>query len=822
MKFLLSMLMMSMTASLSWAQVSLTGSVLGNNSKSPIEGVVVRLPGLNMSDITDEEGKFEFKGVNAGTYTLLLRHISYDTKQMTLPLEENTVIKIVLDESTLMSDEVIITSTRASANMPVTYSNLEKEEISKLNNAQDIPYILNFTPSVVSTSDAGAGIGYSGIRIRGSDATRINVTINGIPLNDSESQGVFWVNTPDLASSTQSIQVQRGVGTSTNGAGAFGGTINLETTGKETEPQGTFTNTFGSFNTRRHTLSFGTGLIKDHWSIDGRFSKIKSDGYIDRASSDLDSYYFSGGYYSEKTMIKAIVFGGAEVTYQSWYGTPEAVLENDLEGIEAVIINNGLDEEQAENMRNAGRTFNWYLYDDQVDDYKQDHYQLHLSHRFNTSLTGTMALHYTYGRGFFEQFRRGDEFEDYGVDAPVIGDSTLSTTDLVRRRWLDNHFYGVTYSLQYQPASSLNVTLGGGWNYYDGDHFGEVIWSEVAVNLPKEFRYYDNTGTKEDFNTYLKAEYTLNDKLSMFGDIQYRMIDYQVQGIDNDLRPLDIDQQFHFFNPKFGATYNVNSNSSLYGSFAVANREPVRSDFIDSPELPEEETLRNVELGYRYTGKVSFEANAYLMDYKDQLVLTGELNDVGSALRRNVANSYRTGLELQARMALTNNLIWEVNSTFSRNKIDEFTEVIYDYGEAFDEFNIIENTYSNTDIAFSPEIVAASQLSWSFLRNIIGDDSFELTLLSKYVGDQFLDNTSNENRKISAYFVNDLRLRYVIQNTLFDQVSLIFLINNVFDEAYVSNGYTFGYQGGPDYVVRENYYYPQALRNYLITLAIDF
>ncbi len=827
MRFLFLMLFAGI-AQVASAQYSVTGTVTDATDQSPVEGANIQIPVLGKGVTTNSSGEFQLNGLSAGNYTILVTHISFQPREASVRVSEDTSLEVELTPSTLVADEVIVTSTRASENMPVTYTDLDKQEIEKLNNGQDLPYVLNFTPSLVTTSDAGAGVGYTGLRIRGSDATRINVTINGVPLNDSESQGVFWVDIPDIASSTNSLQVQRGVGTSTNGAGAFGASINLETNQRSEDAYGEFVNTAGSFNTIRNTLSFGTGLLNDHWTLDGRISRIKSDGYIDRASSDLDSYYFAAGYYGEKTMLKAIVFGGAEVTYQSWYGTPEAVLENDPEGIEEVIINNGLDEDQAENMRNAGRTFNWYLYENQVDDYKQDHYQLHLSHRFSKLLTGTMALHYTYGRGFYEQYRRDDDFADYGAEPAVIGNTTVESTDLIRRRWLDNDFYGTTFSLQYKANRNLNLTLGGAWNYYDGGHFGDVIWAEYATsfsgNLPfgKDYRYYDNTGEKEDFNVYLKADYALNDRLSVFGDLQYRMIDYQTYGIDNDLREIDVDEKYNFFNPKLGASYELNENSRVYASFAIANREPVRTDFIDSETNPEHETLRNVELGYRRSGRISFEANAYLMDYKNQLVLTGELNDVGSSLRENVDKSYRAGIELQLGVPVTDRLFWQVNGTFSRNKIDEFTEVIYDYGVAFDEFNIIENTYSNTDIAFSPGFIGASQLSWNFLQQVLGNDSFELSLLSKYVGKQYLDNTSQDSRSLDAYFTNDIRFRYVIRDIFLEEVSLTFLANNVFEEAYSSNGYTFGYQGGPDYVVRENYYYPQALRNYLLTLAIKF
>ncbi|MEJ2006100.1 MAG: TonB-dependent receptor, partial [Cyclobacteriaceae bacterium] len=497
------------------------------------------------------------------------------------------------------------------------------------------------------------------------------VTINGVPLNDSESQGVFWVNTPDIASSTQSIQVQRGVGTSTNGAAAFGATINLQTNHLEQDPYAEFINGVGSFSTRRHTFNFGTGLIRDHWAVDGRISRINSDGYIDRASSDLDSYYFSAGYYGKNTIVKGIIFGGNERTYQSWYGTPEAVLENDAEGIEEVIINNGLDEEQAENMRTAGRTFNWYLYPDQVDDYGQDHYQLHTSHRFSDKVTAQLTFHYTYGSGFFEQYERDADFGEYGIDPITIGDTTISSSDLIQRRWLDNHFYGTTFSLNINPDDATEIIFGGGWNNYDGDHFGQLLWSEYASgNVPKDYKYYDNTGKKRDLNAYVKAIRQLGVNWNVFIDLQYRGIQYSVDGVDNDQRLLDVSEEFSFFNPKLGFSYTLNEKSSLYASFAVANREPVRTDFIDNEEVPEPERLNNFEVGYRFRkGNLAFEANGYFMDYRNQLVLTGELNDVGSSLRRNVANSYRAGIELQAAIQVTSSISWQANATFSRNKI---------------------------------------------------------------------------------------------------------------------------------------------------------
>lgn len=793
---------------------SISGTVTDQNTGEPLVGATVRL-GDQVATATNYEGYFTFDRLEDSTYELKASYVGYESSIITVNGSKQGVA-ITLNPKPYMADEVIVSATRADNKTPITETTVNKEEIEKQNLGQDLPFLLNWTPSLVTTSDAGAGVGYTGLRIRGSDASRINVTINGVPLNDSESQGVFWVDIPDIASSTENIQVQRGVGTSTNGAGAFGGTINLQTNTLKRKGYGEVINAVGSYNTWRHTLGFGTGLMKGKWAIDGRVSKISSDGYIDRATSDLQSYYFSGGYYGDKTLIKAIVFGGKERTYQSWYGTPEAVLENDTEGIEAVIANNGLNAEQAQNIRTAGRTFNWYLYEDQVDDYAQDHYQLHISQQLLPELTGSVALHYTYGRGYYEQFRRDDDFSDYNLPNVTIGDSTISSTNLIRRRWLDNDFYGFTYSLNYNK-SNWSAILGGAYNQYRGGHFGEIIWAQYASSSFNEDRYYDNDGDKDDFNSYLKVNYAFNEELNAFVDLQYRNIQYRLGGIDSDLRTIGERAAYDFFNPKFGVNYILNSSSSIYGSFAMANREPVRTDFIDSPDRPQHETLRNVELGYKLLqSNLQFNANLYFMDYTNQLVLTGALNDVGSSLRDNVADSYRAGIELQAAWLITDQFRWNANLTLSQNKIKSFDEVIYDYGPAFDQYNEIVNTYKDTDIAYSPNVIAGSQFFFEPSKGL------EFGLLSKYVGKQYLDNTSNANRSIDAYFVNDFRATYNFKTSFIPEVRLSLLVNNLTNELYSSNGYTFGYQGGPDYVVRENYYYPQAERNFLMSLTLKF
>ncbi|ELR72643.1 Thiamin-regulated outer membrane receptor Omr1 [Fulvivirga imtechensis AK7] len=813
MKCLLLTALMLLTAFVSYGQFSVSGIVKDADTSEPLPGANIFLG--EKARATDNEGRFTFTSVSKGIYQLKVTYIGYNIYEQRLTLDDNKELQIVLKPDVFMADEVIVSATRATEKTPTTYTNVDKDEIEANNLGQDLPYLLNMTPSLVTTSDAGAGVGYTGLRIRGSDASRINVTINGIPLNDSESQGVYWVDIPDIASSTENIQIQRGVGTSTNGAGAFGGTINLQTNTKKEKAHGEVINSFGSYDTWRHTLGFGTGLINDRWTFNGRLSKITSDGYIDRATSDLNSYYLSGGYYGKNTLIKAIIFGGKERTYQSWYGTPEARLENDMEGMNVVADLNGFTPEQRANLLESGRTYNFYQYKNEVDDYQQDHYQLHLSQQITNAITAGLSFHYTYGRGFYEQFKEDDDFEDYGLPDVVVGGSTISSSDIIRRRWLDNDFYGVTYSFEYNEGK-WNVVLGGAYNKYVGDHFGEIIWAEYAVNSFIEDRYYDNTGHKDDFNTFIKANYQLNDRLNVFGDIQYRNIQYEVDGIDNDLRILAVDAAYDFFNPKFGLLYDLNSTSHLYASYSIANREPVRTDFIDSPEKPRHETLRNLEAGYRKQGSgYHIAANYYLMDYQNQLVLTGELNDVGSPLRTNVSESYRMGVELQGQLRLLDQLRWSANATFSRNKIGLFREVVYDYGADWDEFNVVETTHEDTDISFSPNIVAASQLTCLPFRGM------EISLLSKYVGKQYLDNTSNDNRAIEAYFVNDLRLRYTLYTSLIKEIGVTFQVNNIFDERYSSNGYTFGYRAG-DFIVRENYYYPQATTNFLASVTLKF
>lgn len=803
------------------AQRQLTGKVFDSKSNKAIIGVNVYIDNSLNASYTNILGEFTLSQIDKDEITLITSYIGYKTDTSQVNVAENESIVIYLNPQPYQTDEVLILGSRVSENAPATATNVSKQEIENNNLGQDLPYLLQQTPSMVTTSDAGSGVGYTGLRIRGTDASRINVTINGIPLNDSESHGVFWVNTPDFASSLNSIQIQRGVGTSTVGSGAFGASINLETNTLSTNPYGEINNSFGSFNTRKHTLKFGSGLINSRFALEGRLSSILSDGYIDRAESDLQSYYAAGTYYGEKTVIKAIAFGGKEVTYQSWYGTPESRLTNDVEAMKTHAINNGLTEAQTENLLNSGRTYNFYTYENQVDNYNQDHYQLHLSHEFNANLTINAALHYTRGFGFFEEFKEGESFADYGIAIDTLftpTNDTIIDTDLVRRRWLDNHFYGATYNALYSPNDKLKVNFGGGINQYINDHFGEVIYAQyVAESAPGE-NYYFSDATKNDANFYLKTEYALTEKANLLVDLQYRGIVYETKGTDNDLRDFSIDETFNFFNPKVGLNYEVNTTTSIYAFSGIANKEPTRADFIDqAPNTPKKdankpERLYNTELGAEHrTSKYKIAANLYYMYYQDQLVTTGQLNDVGSPLRQNVDDSYRLGIELQGGIIFNNQFSWKGNATFSRNRINEYTELIYDYTNGFD---IIEIEQKDIDIALSPSVILNSELSFTPIKDL------ELALISRYIGDQYLDNTSSEDKKLDAYFVNDFRLQYKLPIKGIEEIKLQVLVNNILSEEYSANGYTFSYIFGDR--ITENFFYPQALRNYLVGLSIKF
>jgi iron complex outermembrane receptor protein len=778
-----------------WAQNSLNGKVVDAQSNLPLVGASVWTETANRGTVTDANGLFTLSRLPNGNVEIRISYLGYETERVTVSVPFSGDLEVRLEPKDFLTEEFIVSATRASASTPTTFSNVDKSEIAKRNLGQDIPILLNFTPSVVSYSDAGAGVGYTGLRIRGSDQTRINATVNGIPLNDAESHGVFWVNMPDFASSVENIQIQRGVGTSTNGAATFGASLNFQTDTRRDEAYAELDNGFGSFNTWRHTVKAGTGLLNNRFAVDARLSKITSDGYVDRAFSDLSSWFVSGGYYGEKSVIKLVAFSGKEQTYQSWYGLPESKLKDD-------------------------RTYNFYTYDNETDNYQQDHYQLIYTGKVGSNWKTNLALHYTYGRGYYEQFRENDRFSRYNLPDVVVGDQVISRSDIIRRRWLDNDFYGFVGSVNYVSTDGkLDWIIGGGANRYDGGHFGEIIWARFAGNTNIRDRYYDNNAIKDDRNIYTKATYEIKPGLNLFGDLQLRGINYSFIGVNDDLRIVDGRADYTFFNPKFGFSYEK-GNQTWYASYAVANREPTRSDFTDNPitEVPRPERLNNVEAGVRTkAGSFSYNANFYYMGYLDQLILTGQINDVGAYIRENVAASYRAGIEVDGAYQLSGSWTLGGNIALSQNKIREFTEYIDDY--SVEDFRQETFTYTNTDIAFSPNVVGSAIIEYKPSKNL------SLNWLSKYVGRQFLDNTANEARSLDAFFTNDLRISYAAAPRFFKGLEVNLLINNIFNELYEPNGYTFSYfvpGGNGRELVTENFYYPQAGTNFLLGLRMKF
>lgn len=796
------------------AQNSIQGKIT-NNEGQALPGVTVLIENTYQSVLSDVEGKFSVSGLKNETYTLQAALPGYETAKQTVNLTANlTEVNFMLNATSVTIEEVQVLATRASSKTPTTYTNLGKKQISGSNYGQDLPYLLEATPSTVVTSDAGGGVGYTGIRIRGVDPTRTNVTINGIPVNDAESHGVFWVNMPDFASSVENIQVQRGVGTSSNGAAAFGASINIKTDKLTKNAYGELDNAYGSFNTLRNTVKAGTGLINNRFSVDARLSRISSDGYVDRGASNLKSYYLSGAWIGKKSLLRANVFGGKEVTYQAWYGTPESVINGDVAGMNAYADRNGLTEEQRQNLLTSGRRYNFYTYDNQTDNYQQDHYQLHFTHTFNQKFNLNVSGHYTRGRGYYEEYRAGDDFSTYGFTPVAIGGDTITATDLVRRRWLDNHFYGGVYSLNYDNLKGLKLTLGGGANVYDGTHFGEVIWARYASTSEINDKYYNNTSFKVDMNSYLKATYQIR-RATVYGDVQVRNIDYSYLGVDyvsNVLQDQEQRVNYTFFNPKAGFMFDFNEKNNAYVSVSVANREPVRDDFRSSTpdRRPTPETLYNLEAGYRRKSRKFFaNANAFVMYYKNQLILTGQINDVGGYTRTNAKESYRAGVELEAGYMILRNLSITGNLTLSQNKVVDFNEYVDDY----DNGGQAVINHKNTDIAFSPNAIASAGIAYEPIRGL------SLNLLSKYVGKQFLDNTSNEKRKMDAYYLTNLNISYTIKDVVFREIQVGLLVNNVFNYLYENNGYTFSYIAGGQ-TTTENFYYPQAGRNFLLRLTL--
>ena len=796
-----------------FGQYSLKGVVMGNNE--PLAGASVVVKNTFNGVSAGSSGRFEFRNLKKGNYVLKVSFIGFETKEMEVSVNSNLEVKIELQPDVVMTDEILVSATRIGEKSPFSYSTVSKDEIAARNLGHDIPYLLQMTPSFVATSDAGAGVGYTNFRIRGTDLNRVNVTVNGIPLNDAESHGTWFVDQPDLASSLDNIQVQRGVGTSTNGAAAFGATLNLQTNTLEKDAYAGYKTAAGSFNTFKNTVTAGTGLLGGKFTLDARLSKVSSDGFIDRAFSDLKSFFVSGGYYSENSVLKINVFSGLEETYQSWNGVPSVRLNDDLEGMQRYGDHWLYSEKETQEMIHSNnRTYNLYTYKNQVDHFQQDHYQLFFSHKFSQTLNFNLAGHYTHGSGYYENYKADQDFADYRLDYPVAGSEMIESTDLITRKWLDNDFYGLTYSLNYRNRNS-DFTLGGGWNTYDGDHYGEIIWAKYLFGAQKDQEWYRGTGLKKDFNVFAKYNHQLGKKVNFYADAQYRRIEYTITGIDDDLRGIAQEHTFNFFNPKLGMMYLPAANQKLYLSYAVANREPNRDNYVDADpagKQPVHETLHNWETGYSFhSSDFTAGANFYYMDYKNQLVLTGKINDVGAPVMINVDNSYRAGLELQGGWKVSRLLLWSVNATFSRNKIKNFSEYVDNWDEggqtAFDR--------GTTDIAFSPAVIANSELVFSPAKNV------NFSLGSSYVGKQFIDNSSSDDRILEAYFVNNLKVDYSFKTSLFNEITLHLQVNNLLNKEYESNAWVYSYiYEGERY--KMDGYFPQAGRHFMAGIDVKF
>jgi len=786
-----------------FSQITVKGKVTDQKGNS-LPGATITIKGTYLGTVANSFGEYKFKNLKKGDLQFDASFLGYETRTVSVSLNENKVINFELESNAILADEVIVSSTRAGNKTPVAMTNLTGDDIKRQNVGQDIPYQLSLTPSLVESSEAGNGVGYSALRIRGTDATRINVTVNGVPLNDSESQGVFWVNMPDFGSSVDNIQIQRGVGTSTNGAAAFGATINFQTETVNAKPYAEVQSVAGSFNTFRNTFKAGTGLINGKFSFDTRYSKLKSDGFVDRAFSDHESFFASGTYYTEKSMLKFNIISGDQKTGISWWGN------DDMDG-------------KGRRYNPAGKykdkDGNTKFYDNQTDNYKQTHYQLFYSQELNSALNMNAALHYTKGKGFYEQYKTGEAYEEYGVANPVYEGVEVSETDLIRQKWLKNDFYGFTYSLNYRK-NSVDASLGGAWNRYEGDHFGNIIWAQNG-GIDNDYEWYTNVGKKTDYNAFAKVNLELSDQLNAYGDMQYRHITYTMDGNDDDLKPLVQEHKFDFFNPKMGLFYTFNDRNNVYLSFGLAHREPTRNNFKDAKEdltkLPSSESLFDYELGYNFkSAKATFGVNLYYMYYRDQLVATGERNNVGSAIMTNVDKSYRAGIEFIGGVQLLSNLKWDANLTLSRNKIKDFTDYVSVIDENWVEVDVKEVKLGETDISYSPEVIGSSILSWNPTKGL------DVSFISKYVGEQFFDNTSNDDRKIDAYFVNNLRFKYAVQPRWMKEIAFNVQINNLFDAEYENNAYGAHNEKVDGTPGTWKAYFPQAGTNFMAGVSLRF
>lgn len=794
MRFFLLCIFMTMGLFLN-AQVKVT---VVNQSNEPLVGATVAYNKTGTT--TNANGIAMLSSIKEGTL-VSVRYIGFKPIQKRYTGE---AMQFVLSEDISLLEEVLVTTQlpRVTAKTPVTFSTISKELLSEQNLGEDIPMLLQGSPSVVSSSDAGTGIGYTAFRVRGTDANRINITLNGVPLNDSESHSVFWVNVPDIASTTKEVQIQRGVGTSSNGVAAFGASLNIQTDDYTEKPYGQVAISGGSFGTFRQNYAIGTGLLNNRLSLDAKFSDIRSDGYVDRAFSDLESYYASATYKGNDFLLKLLTFSGKEQTYQAWSGVPSEKIKT-----------NRTYNPEGEYKDDNGNT---RYYDNHTDNYKQTHYQLFYSQKLAESFMLNTTLHYTQGEGYYESYKTGRKYANYGLQVPVLSDGTkVKKTEVIQQKWLDNDFYGIVSSLQYKK-DKWEMFLGLGLNRYAGDHFGDVIWDKKG-HFPLNYRWYSNNASKNEFYTYLKAYYQLTPTLNLFGDVQLRKINYKIAGKDDDLRNIGQAHDFNFFNPKVGLTYMPSTNVRAFLSWARANREPNRSNFTDANPTqgaPRYETLDDFEMGVSYQKPSWFFAtNLYYMLYNDQLVLTGAINDVGSSIMTNIPDSYRMGIELEGGWKLSDKFQWYANATFSKNEARNFVAFVDDWDNWGQQ---ITNTIGTTNLAYSPDIVANTRLTYSPAKDL------DFTFNSSYVDKQYLDNTSSENRKLDSYVVSNIRINYAIRpNKLVKEIAFNLHFNNIFNEKYETNGWVYRYVSGGKEGKLDGLF-PQATFNVMGGISIKF
>ena len=792
-----------------------TRILITDSSGHPLPNATVEVAGSGIFQ-ADAEGRLVLKTARAGTARMHISSVGFRATDTVLPLQ--TTVHMILQHQPLMMETVEIKALRAGNNAPFAKTNLGKKDIEKENLGQDLPFLLSMTPSVTINSDAGNGIGYTGIRIRGTDATRINVTLNGIPYNDAESQGTYFVDLPDLSSSLTSVQVTRGVGPSSNGAGAFGAGISLSTNEVNEKAYAEINTSAGSFNTLKNTIRFGTGLLHDHFTFDARLSRISSDGFIDRSSTNLKSIYASAAWLTKKSSLRFNIITGTEKTYQAWNGIPEYKLFYNKDSLLQHYFNNQgylyFNTADSLNLFNSNpRRYNVFTYPNQTDNYQQDHYQLFFNHRFNGNWTINTALYLSKGKGYYEEYKTGAAYSSYGLPDQVFGTSTVAYTDLVRRLWLDNNLYGTIFSVLHNGEKG-QFSAGGGWNEYDGQHYGNIVWA--ANGAPKDYEWYYHTAVKKDFNLYTKYQYNITPQLAVMADLQYRRVDYRINGTRN-FPDLQVNKTYHFFNPKAGITYTAGT-MQYYASLAIANKEPNREDYETGAAgvVPKPEQLRDLELGVEEHGfRYSWSINGYYMQYHDQLILTGKINDVGNALRINTPSSYRAGIEVQGRYQISSQLQVSGNFTVSENRINNF----YDYTPHYDaSFNLLQQDtayFSKTPLAFSPAVTASGLISYFPFAHA------EINTGLRYSGRQYLDNTGNNAKSIRAYAVQDLTLQYSLPVKFAREIVLVARMNNIWDRMYESNGYTYSYMYDKS-LVRENFYFPMAGRNLMFAVNMKF